>query len=415
MSRPPSPRGRAHRLPSDAERGAVAIIVAVSMVVMMGLAALVIDLGFARDLQRKGQNAADAGALAAAQFLSTVANPQAPTQQDQNNATSLAQQYISNNGWSAGADLTYDLVNFVVQVHLHPQTSPSFFSGAIGSSTPSLDGLAKARWAGDALGDCTICIFGNYGGTPNPDLDAAGGDIRIGGNLDAGPNTNVTADAGNIFVRGTTSTKRNTVVSPAQQPGGPVPDPFKDLPTPAPATQPITGSLNGNCAPGFYVNISCSGTLPDGVYVVTGSADFKPGTIIGNDVVLYFTCASGGKTAVCKPGQAGGRMTLSGTIDADLTADSNRPTQDIVIFFDRENTSTLSISGDVTLGIHSSIYLKSGTLNYGGRPGLPIDDRLVVGTITGNGNPAGISVTGDSGAIPNTGGGAAAGAVHLVP
>lgn len=50
------------------ERGATALIVASAMLVLMGFAALAIDLGAATNERRQDQSAADTGALAAAQF-----------------------------------------------------------------------------------------------------------------------------------------------------------------------------------------------------------------------------------------------------------------------------------------------------------------------------------------------------------
>ena len=45
------------------------------LVVFLGLAAIVVDLGFARDQDRIAQNAADAGALAAAQYMASLPPP----------------------------------------------------------------------------------------------------------------------------------------------------------------------------------------------------------------------------------------------------------------------------------------------------------------------------------------------------
>ena len=55
--------GRTH--PRD-EQGAVAILTALVMVVLMLFVAIVVDLGMARDVRRQSQNAGDAAALAGA-------------------------------------------------------------------------------------------------------------------------------------------------------------------------------------------------------------------------------------------------------------------------------------------------------------------------------------------------------------
>ena len=61
------------------ETGAVAVLVAVLSLVLFGLAALVVDLGMARDTRRMAQNTADSAALAAGNviYLTGPANPSA--------------------------------------------------------------------------------------------------------------------------------------------------------------------------------------------------------------------------------------------------------------------------------------------------------------------------------------------------
>ncbi len=51
-------------------RGQVLIIVAVSLIVLIAIAAIVVDLGFSWMLRRQEQNAADPASLAAARFIS---------------------------------------------------------------------------------------------------------------------------------------------------------------------------------------------------------------------------------------------------------------------------------------------------------------------------------------------------------
>ncbi len=55
------------------QSGSVGLIFAMSLIVILGLAALVIDLGHAYVVKRELQNAAEAGALAGARALSLPA------------------------------------------------------------------------------------------------------------------------------------------------------------------------------------------------------------------------------------------------------------------------------------------------------------------------------------------------------
>jgi hypothetical protein len=60
------------RRTDDRERGASAILVAVSLLVLIGFAAIAVDGGIAYDDRRQQQSAADVGALAALQFAKTT-------------------------------------------------------------------------------------------------------------------------------------------------------------------------------------------------------------------------------------------------------------------------------------------------------------------------------------------------------
>ena len=57
------------------DKGAVAVMTAVLAVLLFGMAALVVDLGIARDNRRQAQNTADAAALAAANALYAKDSP----------------------------------------------------------------------------------------------------------------------------------------------------------------------------------------------------------------------------------------------------------------------------------------------------------------------------------------------------
>ena len=74
---------------TDSTRGQILPITAVAMIVLFGVAALVVDLGFSWMLRRQEQNAADPASLAAARFIS-----------DPDPVTG-AQTYDAVGGWNA--------------------------------------------------------------------------------------------------------------------------------------------------------------------------------------------------------------------------------------------------------------------------------------------------------------------------
>jgi Flp pilus assembly protein TadG len=108
------------------------------LVVLMGFAALTLDVGEWYHEQRQAQSTADAAALAGAQALPT--NPSA--------ALNLAQQYAdSNGGGVAAADITLrsdfepnDTVSVAVKRH-----APSFFSSILSFSGADVSAHASAR------------------------------------------------------------------------------------------------------------------------------------------------------------------------------------------------------------------------------------------------------------------------------
>ena len=59
------------------DSGAILVLFALMLVVMLGFSALVIDLGMARSKKRQIQNTADSSALAAAQVLPVTATADA--------------------------------------------------------------------------------------------------------------------------------------------------------------------------------------------------------------------------------------------------------------------------------------------------------------------------------------------------
>lgn len=75
--------------PVPDQRGQVVIILAFALIVLLGIAALVVDLGFSWMLRRQEQNAADPASLAAARFISDP------------DPVSGAQSYDAIGGWAA--------------------------------------------------------------------------------------------------------------------------------------------------------------------------------------------------------------------------------------------------------------------------------------------------------------------------
>lgn len=90
------------------DEGAIAILVAIFMVVIIAMAAVVVDLGMAYNQRRIAQKAADLAALAAGQDLLSTGDPGT----DEASAAQTAATYLSNNGYPGvtASDLTNGLL-----------------------------------------------------------------------------------------------------------------------------------------------------------------------------------------------------------------------------------------------------------------------------------------------------------------
>src|SRR5215213_2110872 len=82
---------------SRSDVGAVAVLTAVLAVVLFGLAAIVVDLGMARDNRRQAQNTADAAALAATNALYATRAPNLNQPGDFDAAVAAAKEYAAKN------------------------------------------------------------------------------------------------------------------------------------------------------------------------------------------------------------------------------------------------------------------------------------------------------------------------------
>lgn len=125
------------------EDGAVVIIVALMMTVLMGFAALAIDIGFMYNQRRALQNAADAGALAGVLELELTGNYE-----------SVAKTAVLKNIAIPVEDITVTLVNAkTVKVDVK-QVAERIFSVFLTSGNSMVGASAtaeKIQWAGEAL------------------------------------------------------------------------------------------------------------------------------------------------------------------------------------------------------------------------------------------------------------------------
>jgi hypothetical protein len=124
---------------TSSDRGQATVLTLVFLVVLLGMAALVLDIGSWYRADRAAQSTADAAALAGAQAL-----PYNPA-----NATTLAVQYGAKNGGGVGASnvaisSSAIATNDTITVHL-TRPAPGFFSKLFGVNSVTVGAHAAAR------------------------------------------------------------------------------------------------------------------------------------------------------------------------------------------------------------------------------------------------------------------------------
>jgi hypothetical protein len=144
------------------QRGAVIVIVAVSMVAFLGMLGLALDVGGWYQTHRHAQGTADAVALAAA---NDMASGDTTT-----NATQLAITYASDNGLTiTSSNVSFNTTTDKVTVTV-PTTAPSYFAQLLGVGSRSVSSTAAASWtagssactsADQSAGDCDAVYTAN--------------------------------------------------------------------------------------------------------------------------------------------------------------------------------------------------------------------------------------------------------------
>jgi Flp pilus assembly protein TadG len=160
------------------ERGAVAVITAILLVAMMGMAAIVVDVGSLYQERRILQNGADAAALAVAQTCAKVTcdTPTAQTYANANNpstapAISIPAGAVCGSGPGLTACTNPPRLPSGVQNYVKVTTASTVsytFARVLGFSQGSVNATSVVAWGGPASLTSTLpltlsaCEFGKY-------------------------------------------------------------------------------------------------------------------------------------------------------------------------------------------------------------------------------------------------------------
>jgi Flp pilus assembly protein TadG len=194
--------------PARHDRGQVLIITAFAMIVLIAIAAIVVDLGFSWMLHRQEQNAADPGALAAAKYIPALDMPKMEAE---------ACFYAQENGFFAGdTNCAAALASGDLDVNSPPATTlagqwqgtqgyveviitsthPSFFGQVFGRPFASVRTAAVAALTtGNANTASLLALGRSCSGADNGQSSVGGG-----GTLTVHPASGVTQPGGYVNV-----------------------------------------------------------------------------------------------------------------------------------------------------------------------------------------------------------------------
>jgi hypothetical protein len=405
------------------ERGSVAVTVALAITVLLGFAALVVDIGLNWAARTSAQTAADSAALAGASTL--LADGGAAALLTVNGAltdngialpgaVNWATDGNEGNGevvcWTLPAGAPGPGANCPDGSNAMQVTTPAIevqyaFAPLLGEATRSIKARAAAAAGPAAPNNCVLCVLDEddeaaLASTALGGIDVDGGGIVVNSN-NAG--AVLLSGAGNVIadqirvVGGISLEGIGDLLPPAEQGGPPVPDPLADLLAPAELSDPPDPDLtpvrditaDTTLTPGVYEHITVHGgatlTLQEGVYVVTGFSPENPGfrvldggRVQGDGATIYLACAD--YPVSCDGAGSMFRLDSGSVFDVSPPAD-DEVYAGLSVFADRGNTQTQQLRDDVTLA--GAVYAASAHLVvFPTANVVEVDSLVVVGRLT---------------------------------
>lgn len=399
--------------------GAVAPLVAFSLVGLLGVVAIALEGGMAMDSRRRVQAAADGSALAAATDLFKRYNTSAG-QDPQGYAAQSAKTTAAANGFTHGVDGTTVTVRTAGQTALlpSPENLWSTSSGLVKSGYVEVTIEARQRRYFSAIfgeGDLPISARAVAQGSSSPQTKPAivvlepdqEFSLRSSGNgtltvLNGGVMVNTShpnsmQHSGNATL---SAQEWNFASDPGYVPSGsgtltgtinknapPLPDPLRDLQAPTDNYQLPDGTvlpiISRNkfsvsddtptiMEPGVYmkgIQFSGSGaiTMKPGIYYIDGGGFQISGqsTLTANGVMIFNTGSGNGhgNSPSATPSDA---IQISGNGAIDWTPPTTGPYAGISIFQERSIYLPLNLSGNGQTKIAGTVYAANGMIQVSG-------------------------------------------------
>ena len=378
-------------LAENTRRGMVTAQIALSMGVLMGTLALVVDGGLMLVERRHAQATADAAALAAASDIYTNSAGTAST-----SATNVA----SDNGYANDGTTSTVTVNipplagnFVgnagcveVIVTYNMQRG---FSAIFGSGTIPVSARAVAQGqpvpGADGQGLPGILLLGNTGTTLSgvgngtvsvtdaPGYTGSGGSVYVDSN---GPNAvsmkgNADTTAPSIYIAQSGSAPAGVSATSGSVNMGatPLADPLAYLPAPSISNPPAGISVQNlpTITSSTVLNSNTIYIAPAGGLSLTGNQ-----SITGTNVMIYVPTGS---------------INMTGNGIVNLTPMTSGPYQNITLFQDPSNSSNDKMAGNGNLSVKGTIYAPAASLTDTGNGATDVfGSQIIANSLTLKGN-----------------------------
>jgi hypothetical protein len=407
------------------ERGSVAITVALCMTVLLGFAALVVDVGLNWATRTSAQTAADAAALGGASRL-LVDGPAAALVEVQTLLADNVDGLTGVAGWATdGVEANGEIVCWTLpdnppgpgagcpdgsnalQVITPPIQVQYAFAPVLGKASNSIKALAAAGVGPAAPNNCVLCLLDTGGinrlaalGPGAIEVTEGAGGIVVNSADDpalVSINGDITADQIRVVGRFDDGPGGGDILPLPEEGGPPAVDPLSDLPTPDQlASPPVLRSntalpidVDTTLQPGIYTSVTVSNgatlTLDEGVYVfraTTGLTIEDNSTVrsSGDGVTIFLACAS--YPAPCSGAGARFRVRDDGRFLATPPTDGEYA--GLSIFADPGNTRFMRLRSSQDLTLAGALYGASMPVRIEDSGDLRVDSLLAVGSLATN-------------------------------
>ena len=367
--------------PKSRRRGAVAVVMAICLIPLIGVLAFVLDGGLLMAQRRRSQTVADASAHAAATYLYKNYGTDAGLDPS-GKARALALTIASANGY------LNDGTGTVITVNIPPTSGtfggqagcaeviaqfnqPRMFSGIWGSGTIPVVGRASARGSLAPVSQASLILLdpsaaGALSVAGSGHVIAATG-IQVNSTNVAAVNANNAgyATASTISIGGNYTTSSSGYLSGTiQTAASAVSDPLSTLAAPSTSGLTTQGSVptygTFTINPGVYNGgITFGGgsnvTMNPGIYYMkAGSFTVANGvTLNGTGVMVYVD-------------NGGGSFSFQGGGVINMTAPTSGTYAGVVMYQDRASSKAISIANGSTTNITGTFYAAGAAMNFAG-------------------------------------------------